>query len=675
MRVDEAKLQAHILEKHAKSQAAREIKEKQALAGEAKGPPCVPCDMEVCGDAAPVAPAAPAASTGSAARREADRLSAFTAPWRIELFDLSDGNLCGTFVREALATEGRPSYKSDSGRRIRWKRFKSLKSGCWQMLSAKGRLDAFSETDALTPVEDLQWKNKDKQVLSSLHCYVAPAQRLRYQATANADAASGLYQLCRHRGNWRPVYRKVVDAEFQDEEETKAADLFELSYVPPSRKGRKHAGRWEIRAPGAESPLESIAGDAVLPQDLGNSFAVVDTRTRDPQRLTHQPLAQLVSDIVDDFEQDQQDQPSQGGVDNIQDMRAITSVIRWWHVSRFNWVVAVRDVNGCSQLLREPSQIDLDSAMLTDCHCDFCGRQRHLFCLRAFRKIGACPTRCERCAAMGISEALDQTAVDQRQMMHEIFWSCQNCVKYLFGEKAARLKEKAHAKKRVSRGGDAKELMANTAGEEDVRALRKHRAVLQLDARKKDAAPEPSQDKVPESDEEEEDRDAPSCDCGMPAVRKTVANSGPNAGKEYYRCCIFPEAEHCDFFVWAGTPGAPRCRCLQPQAAIQLEVKKEGPTKGKRFFKCPKPRDQQCNFFQWLDQVPGQMAGQAATGRLCMCGQTAMKHQVMKEGPNKGRYFLKCPSGSCLRFFEWLDEPPRSWPKRPNPSWTRRASR
>eukprot|EP00439_Symbiodinium_sp_Y106_P029779 s10_g3.t1 len=82
MRVDEAKLQAHILEKHAKSQAAREIKEKQALAGEAKGPPCVPCDMEVCGDAAPVAPAAPAASTGSAARREADRLSAFTAPWR-----------------------------------------------------------------------------------------------------------------------------------------------------------------------------------------------------------------------------------------------------------------------------------------------------------------------------------------------------------------------------------------------------------------------------------------------------------------------------------------------------------------------------------------------------------------------------------------------------------------
>ncbi|OLQ12105.1 putative sulfatase PB10D8.02c [Symbiodinium microadriaticum] len=156
MRVDEANLQAHILEKHAKSQAAREIKEKQALA---KGPPCGPCAMEVSAAAAPVAPAT--SSTAATARREADSLAAFAAPWRIELFDLSDGNLCGTFMREALAVEGRPSYKSDSGRRIRWKQFKSLRSGCWQLLSAKGRLDAFSETTALTPVEDLvldAWK-------------------------------------------------------------------------------------------------------------------------------------------------------------------------------------------------------------------------------------------------------------------------------------------------------------------------------------------------------------------------------------------------------------------------------------------------------------------------------------------------------------------------------------
>ncbi|CAE7540620.1 unnamed protein product, partial [Symbiodinium sp. KB8] len=78
-------------------------------------------------------------------------------------------------------------------------------------------------------------------------------------ASQNAHSASGLYQLCRHRGNWRPVYRKVVDAEFQDEEETKAVDLFELSYVPPSGRGKKNAGRWEIRAPGAEAPLETIA--------------------------------------------------------------------------------------------------------------------------------------------------------------------------------------------------------------------------------------------------------------------------------------------------------------------------------------------------------------------------------------------------------------------------------
>ncbi|CAE7236722.1 Top3a [Symbiodinium natans] len=217
------------------------------------------------------------------------------------------------------------------------------------------------------------------------------------------------------------------------------------------------------------------------------------------------------------------------------------------------------------------------------------------------------------------------------------------------GEKAARLREKANGakKKRASTGADPKEIMARAAGEEDVRALQEKRG-------RKRAAPEPEASQDLDSDEDE-DADAPPCHCGMPAERKTV-KWGANAGKEYYRCCIFPEAEHCDFFVWAGAAGAPRCRCEPPQAAIQLEVKKEGPNQGKRFFKCPKPRDHQCSYFEWLDKVPGQASSAMAQGRLCMCGQTAIKFQVQKEGPNKGRFFLKCPAGACLRFFEWLDE-------------------
>ncbi|CAE7236711.1 unnamed protein product [Symbiodinium natans] len=154
-----------------------------------------------------------------------------------------------------------------------------------------------------------------------------PTEQLLASISSAASAASG------------GQYRKVVDAEFQ-EDEAGAPEPVELFYVPATSRKRS-SGHWEIRLQGRTGTLlESLRGDALLPQDLGPAFKVVDTRTRDARRFTHQPLAQLVSEVVDDFEQDQQDQPSQGGVDNIQDHRAITSVIRRWHVSRFNWVVA-----------------------------------------------------------------------------------------------------------------------------------------------------------------------------------------------------------------------------------------------------------------------------------------------------------------------------------------------
>lgn len=30
-------------------------------------------------------------------------------------------------------------------------------------------------------------------------------------------------------------------------------------------------------------------------------------------------------------------------------------------------------------------------------------------------------------------------------------------------------------------------------------------------------------------------------------------------------------------------------------------MKKEGPNKGRKFYVCPKPREQQCTFFEWAD--------------------------------------------------------------------------
>ena len=44
------------------------------------------------------------------------------------------------------------------------------------------------------------------------------------------------------------------------------------------------------------------------------------------------------------------------------------------------------------------------------------------------------------------------------------------------------------------------------------------------------------------------------------------------------------------------------CNC--GTEAVQRTVQKEGPNKGRQFFTCSKPRDDQCGFFEWADNVP-----------------------------------------------------------------------
>lgn len=44
------------------------------------------------------------------------------------------------------------------------------------------------------------------------------------------------------------------------------------------------------------------------------------------------------------------------------------------------------------------------------------------------------------------------------------------------------------------------------------------------------------------------------------------------------------------------------CNC--GTEAVQRTVQKEGPNKGRQFFTCCKPRDDQCGFFEWADNVP-----------------------------------------------------------------------
>lgn len=50
------------------------------------------------------------------------------------------------------------------------------------------------------------------------------------------------------------------------------------------------------------------------------------------------------------------------------------------------------------------------------------------------------------------------------------------------------------------------------------------------------------------------------------------------------------------------------CRCSEP--AVERTVNKDGPNQGRKFWACPRPRDDgSCGFFEWADGVGGGAAG------------------------------------------------------------------
>ncbi|XP_059126802.1 DNA topoisomerase 3-alpha isoform X1 [Peromyscus eremicus] len=129
------------------------------------------------------------------------------------------------------------------------------------------------------------------------------------------------------------------------------------------------------------------------------------------------------------------------------------------------------------------------------------------------------------------------------------------------------------------------------------------------------------------------------CNCGQEAVLLTVRKPGPNQGRHFYKC----GGGGCNFFLWADSSqpptsasgpsgnsgrypsalgssvdgfgslggdsdGTTSCLCGQP--AVTRTVQKDGPNKGRQFHTCAKPREQQCGFFQWVDEnvAPGSIA-------------------------------------------------------------------
>ncbi|CAG9812556.1 unnamed protein product [Phaedon cochleariae] len=105
------------------------------------------------------------------------------------------------------------------------------------------------------------------------------------------------------------------------------------------------------------------------------------------------------------------------------------------------------------------------------------------------------------------------------------------------------------------------------------------------------------------------------CSCNNQARMLTVKKDGPNKGRNFYKCA----GEMCTFFCWAPEPGGTfpsndtsqrsdqdsevRCECRQP--AVQRTVAKDGPNKGRRFYVCAKGMRDQCKFFKWADEDVG----------------------------------------------------------------------
>lgn len=161
----------------------------------------------------------------------------------------------------------------------------------------------------------------------------------------------------------------------------------------------------------------------------------------------------------------------------------------------------------------------------------------------------------------------------------------------------------------------------------------------------------------------------PNCNCGAASRRMTAQKDGPNKGREFYRCGN--GQDDCGYFLWVDelrSTAVPNCDCNKP--SVCRSVHKEGPNIGRYFFTCAAPMDDptRCTFFVWEDELsnssnrPNPPSSASATTQTptCGCGKPSVRRRVNKDGPNNGRYFFSCaaPMDDTTRctFFAWEDE-------------------
>ncbi|CAG04636.1 unnamed protein product, partial [Tetraodon nigroviridis] len=94
----------------------------------------------------------------------------------------------------------------------------------------------------------------------------------------------------------------------------------------------------------------------------------------------------------------------------------------------------------------------------------------------------------------------------------------------------------------------------------------------------------------------------------------------------------------------SSSTSAPCCTSHHRPAALRV-VHKQGENKGRQFYVCSLPRENQCNFFEWADlHFP-----------TCHHGKRCLMRTVLKLGPNNGRNFFTCSfqKGKQCDFFQW----------------------
>ncbi len=96
-------------------------------------------------------------------------------------------------------------------------------------------------------------------------------------------------------------------------------------------------------------------------------------------------------------------------------------------------------------------------------------------------------------------------------------------------------------------------------------------------------------------------------------------------------------------------------RCVQHGLVRLNKVKKAGPNKGRWFIACS---EEKC-YFEWQTQRDNDDDAPAEDNSLPECpgceAKTLKEFTVKKEGPNKGRKFFKCGDPNC-NYFQWTDE-------------------